>query len=172
MGIDQKARQPTRKLLGYAIRNELGVLTGSVETEGPDALLGSIPLCLVASAYIAVDASDRWPTDADLRGIAQQSAEAGTQLDIPEQEIYAYLSRVALGTEKPGDVFSAKGLAMIPLFATANLLVTFCPREKAWGEYLDQIWDAADAAERASLTMLPALILRAHKEPAHQGSSN
>jgi hypothetical protein len=62
-----------------------------------------------------------------------------------EQEIYEYLSRVALGPEKLDDVFSIEGLATIPLFATANLLLSFCPRDKEWWEYLDQIWDAAEA---------------------------
>ena len=52
----------------------------------------------------------------------------------------------------------------IPLFATANLLLTFCPRGKDWWEYLDQIWAAAETAEGVSLFVLPALMLRAHKK--------
>ena len=52
----------------------------------------------------------------------------------------------------------------IPLFATANLLLTFRPKEKHWWEYLDQMWDAAENAERTSLSVLPALMLRARKE--------
>jgi hypothetical protein len=71
---------------------------------------------------------------------------------------------VALGPQKLDDVFSIEGLATIPLFATANLLLTFSPGEKHWWEYLDQIWEAAEAAERTSLTVLPALMLRARRE--------
>ena len=52
----------------------------------------------------------------------------------------------------------------VPLFATAKLLLKFRPEGKEWWEYLDQIWDAEEAAERASLSVLPALMLRAHKE--------
>ena len=37
-----------------------------------------------------------------------------------------------------------------------------------WWEYLDQIWDAADTAERTSLIVLPALMLRAHRESTSQ----
>ena len=168
MGIDQKAEQQTRKLLGHAIRHELDDLAALVRDEGSEALIGSIPLCLLASAYIAIDVSDRWPTDADLREIAKNAAESVTRLDITQQEIYEYLSRVALGSEKLDDVFSIEGLALVPLYATANLLLTFCPEEKEWWEYLDQIWDAADTAERTSLTVLPALMLRAHKDPARR----
>ena len=87
----------------------------------------------------------------------------GNGTDITEQEIYEYLSRVALGPEKLDDVFSIEGLATIPLFATANLLLSFCPRDKEWWEYLDQIWDAAETADRVSLSVLPALMLRARK---------
>ncbi len=172
MGIDPKTEQPTRKLLGHAIRRELDELTASVRSGGPEALLGSLPLCLLASAYIAIDVSGRWPADADLREIAKGAAGSATRLDITEQEIYAYLSRVALGHDTLDDVFSDEGLATIPLFATANLLLTFCPPEKEWFEYLDQIWDAAEAAERTSLTVLPALMLCARNEHARQSDSS
>jgi hypothetical protein len=164
MGIDPKIEQPTRKMLGHAIRHELDDLAALVRTEGNEALIGSIPLCLFVSAYIAIDVSDRWPTDADLREIAKNAAESVTRLDITQQEIYEYLSRVALGSEKLDDVFSIEGLAVIPLYATANLLLTFCPDDKEWWEYLDQIWGAAETADRTSLTVLPALMLRARKE--------
>jgi hypothetical protein len=164
MGIDPKIEQPTRKMLGHAIRHELDELAALVRAEGSETLISSLPLCLFASAYIAIDVSDRWPTDADLREIAKHASESATELDITEQEIYEYLSRVALGPQKLDDVFSIEGLATIPLFATANLLLTFSPGEKHWWEYLDQIWEAAETAERTSLTVLPALMLRARRE--------
>jgi len=151
-------------MLGYAIRHELDDLAALVRSEGSDILPGSISLCVLISAYIAIDVSDRWPTDADLREIAKYAAESATELDITEQEIYEYLSRVALGSENLDDVFSVEGLATVPLFATANLLLTFHPHEKHWWEYLDQIWDAVETAERTSLTVLPALMLRARRE--------
>jgi len=168
MGIDPKIEQSTRKMLGYAIRNEPEDLAALVRAEANETLLGSIPLCLFASAYIAVDVSNRWPTDADVREIAKHASESATELDITEQEIYEYLARVALGSEKLDDVFSMEGLATIPLFATANLLLTFSPGDKHWWEYLDQIWDAAETAERTSLAVLPALMLRARKESSRR----
>ena len=165
MGIDRKIEQTTRTMLGYAIRHELDDLAALMRSVGSEALLRSVPLCLFASAYIAIDTSERWPADADLHEIAKlASSQSATELDISEQEIYEYLSRVALGSEKLDDVFSDEGLITIPLYATANLLLGFRPHEKHWWEYLDQIWEAADTAERTSLTVLPALMLRAHKE--------
>jgi hypothetical protein len=53
---------------------------------------------------------------------------------------------------------------MLPMLVAATLLATFRPREKHWWEYLDQIWDATETAERIHIAVLPALMLRAHKE--------
>ena len=109
----------------------------------------------------------RWPSDAVLRKIADNASKSSTGLDISDEEIFQYLSRVALGSEKLDDVFSAEGIATVPLYATANLLLTFCPRDKDWWEYLDQIWDAAETSERTSLSVLPILMLRARRESSH-----
>lgn len=54
--------------------------------------------------------------------------------------------------------------ATVPLYATASLLSKFTPADKEWWEHLDQIWDAAETAERTSLTVLPALMLRARRQ--------
>jgi len=44
--------------------------------------------------------------------------------------------------------------------------------EPEWWEYLDQTWAAADTAEHTSLTVLPALMLRAHKESTHRDDTD
>jgi hypothetical protein len=44
------------------------------------------------------------------------------------------------------------------------VLLTFWPKEKRWWEYLDQMWDATEKADRTSLSVLPALMLRARRE--------
>jgi hypothetical protein len=172
MGIDRKIEQATRAMLGHAIRHELDDLAALMRTAGNETLLRSVPLCLFASAYIAIDRCEHWPTDADLHEIAKlASSQSATELDISEREIYEYLSRVALGPEKLDDVFSDEGLVTVPLYTTANLLLGFRPREKHWWEYLDQIWEAAETAERTSLTVLPALMLRARKEATRQDAN-
>jgi hypothetical protein len=167
MLIDRKTEQATRTMLGHAIRHELDDLATLMRTVGNETLLGSIPLCLFASAYIAIDMCERWPTGADIREIAKLAAtQSATELDISEREIYEYLSRVALGSEKIDDIFADESLVTVPLYTTANLLLGFRPGDKHWWEYLDQIWEAAEIADRTSLTVLPALMLRARKEPS------
>ena len=164
MVIDPKVEQSARTMLGHAIRHELDELANVIRAVGSEMFAACVPLWVFASAYIAIDVSGRWPTDADLRDIATRAAKSATRLDISEQEIYEYLSLVALGSQRLDQVFSDEGVGTIPLFATANLLLKFGPEEKEWWEYLDQIWDAADTADRTSLTVLPALMLRARKE--------
>ena len=161
MHIDPTVEKPTRKMLGHAVRHELDELAKLILDVGNEAFFGSIPLCLLASAYIAIDVNGQWPSDADLREIAKTVSETEGRLDISKQRIYEYLSRVAFGAEKIGDVFTTEGIVTIPIYATASLLVTFCPSEKHWWEYLDEIWDATEAADRTPLAVLPALILRA-----------
>jgi hypothetical protein len=173
MGIDRKVEEAARTMLGHAIRHELDALADAIRSVGNETFLGTIPLCLLASAYVAIDVSGmRWPNDVVLRKIAANASKSATGLDISDEEIFQYLSRVALGSENLDDVFSAEGMATVPLYATANLLLTFCPREQDWWEYLDQIWDAAEAAERTSLTVLPALMLRARKESTRRDSTD
>ena len=156
-------------MLGHAIRRELDALADTIQSVGNETLLSAIPLCLLASGYVAIDVSGmRWPNDVVLRKIADNASKAATGLDISDEEIFQYLSRVALGQEKLDDLFSAEGIVTVPLYATANLLLTFCPRDKEWWEYLDQIWDAAESAKHTSLTVLPALMLRARRESASQ----
>jgi hypothetical protein len=164
MVIDPKVEQPARAMLGHSIRHELEELANVIRRLGSAKFAACVSLCVFASAYIAIDASGRWPTDADVREIATRAAKSATRLDISEQEIYEYLSRVALGSERLDEVFSDEGIAPVPLFATANLLLKFGPENTEWWEYLDQIWDAAETAERTSLTVLPALTLRARRE--------
>jgi len=165
MPIDPKIEQPTRTMLGHAMRHELEDLAALVAAEGNETVLGAIGLCVLAAGYIAIDVSGtRWPTEPVLRKIAHNASDAATELNLEESDIYEYLSRVALGSEKLDDVFAMPKAGMLPLLITANLLATFRPSEKHWWEYLDQIWDAADTAERTSLTVLPALMLRARKQ--------
>ena len=124
-------------------------------------------LCTFAAGYIVIDVTGmRWTTETALRKIAENASMSATQLDVSAEEICAFLTRVALGSEMVDDVFSIEGVGTVPLYATANLLLTFCPQDKEWWEYLDQIWDAAEVSAKISPTVLPALMLRVRKSAA------
>lgn len=96
-----------------------------------------IVVCLLASGYISVDVAGRWPSDADLRQIAHNAAEADVELRLGEADVYQYLSRVVLGSEPLTEVFPAADSAFtLPVLITASILATFCPRDQEWREYL------------------------------------
>jgi hypothetical protein len=164
MPIDRKIEAATRKMLRHAIRHELEELAALIYAEGNKTLEGMINLCVYAAGYIAIDVVEAWPSDAALHRIAEHAAKSVTRLDISEEEIYEFLVRVALGDEMVDDLFTIEGVGTVPLYATANLLLTFCPKDKHWSEYLDQIWNAANASERVRWEVMPALMIRARKQ--------
>jgi hypothetical protein len=159
--IDPKVEEPTRDMLGHAIRGELQDLSTLIQSVGSERYRQVIGLCLSAAAYVAVDVSGRWPTDAEIREVARLTAERGTEIELDQADVYDYLSGAALGftplPEALGDNFAATTL---PLFITGSLLFTFRPEGQKWWEYLDRIWSAYETAERVDASVLPALQVR------------
>lgn len=164
MPFDPRIEQPARTMLNHAMRRELTELSEVIRVEGNEVLAGVIQLCVAAAGYMAIEICERWPGDADLQQIAVHASKAATGLELNENEIYTYLSRVVLGMERIDDIFPAPLAGTLPLLVTANLLETFRPREMQWWEYLNQILNAVETAERVNLAVLPALMLRAYLE--------
>jgi hypothetical protein len=168
MAIDPKIEQLTRQMLGHAIRHELEDLAALIHAVGDATFVAVIDLCVLAAGYIAIDVSGmRWPTEEMMNRTAQHAAQSVAQSaarpDVSEEEIFALLSRVAFGSGKPDDITTDEGIGPVPLYATASLLLTFCPRELDWREYLDRIWNAYNAAEMIDKSVLPALMVQARK---------
>jgi hypothetical protein len=168
--IDPKIEQPTRQMLGHAIRHELDDLAAFIRTMADKDFAAAIDLCVLAAGYIAIDVCERWPTDADLRELTRRTEQSVTRLDISKEQIYEFMSRVALGKEMLDDVFDVQGTGLVPLYTTANLLLKFRPQEKEWWEYLDQIWNAVEATAHLGPAELPALMLRVRKDAMRTGT--
>lgn len=164
MGIDPQIEKPARKMLGHAMRGELDDLAILAYAAGDSVFRQVIAMCLLASGYVAVDVCGRWPTDPDIERIGANLAAAEPVLNLAEDDVRAYLSRTVLGGEPLEDVFPAETASVLPLLITASLLASYRPADRHWWEYLDQIWDAAEAAERTDKAILPALILRVGRE--------
>lgn len=162
--VDPTVEQQARQMLAHAIRRDLDDLGAVVHDVGDTTFAAVIDLCVLAAAYIAIDVSGMtWPSDAMLRQIASDASESATRLDISEAEIFALLSRVAFGSQKPADTGTVEGAGPAPLYATASLLLTYCPQGMDWSGYLDQIWNAYNAAEMIDKSVLPALMFQARK---------
>jgi hypothetical protein len=159
--IDPTVEEPTRDMLGHAIRGEMQDLAALIQSVGNERYRQALGLCLTAAAYIAVDVSGRWPTDADVREIARLVSERGTEIKVDEAAVYDYLSGAALGfqalPEVLGDDMAA---ATLPVLITGSMLFTFRPEGQKWWDYLDQIWTAYETAEGLDASVLPALQVR------------
>jgi hypothetical protein len=167
--IDPRVERSARKMLGHAIRHELEDLASLVRSVGDETFVAVVDLCVLASGYMAIDICARWPTDADLRDLARRAEQSVTRLDVSKEQIYEFLSRVALGNEMLDDVFDLPATGLVPLYTTANLLSKFRPREKDWWEYLDQVWNAVEATARLGPEELPALMLSVRKDALRSG---
>jgi hypothetical protein len=51
------------------------------------------------------------------------------------------------------------------------MIITFCPRDKDWWEYMDQIWNATLTAEDLDDSVLPAVQIRIHRTQLLKGGS-
>jgi hypothetical protein len=161
--IDPRIEKPTRDMLGHAIRGELQDLAVLMQAAGGETYRHVLALCLTAAAYIATDVSGRWPTDADVRDIARRVAGKKTEFELSEDDVYAYLSRAALGSEPLGEAFGSDDkAASLPVLITGSMLFRFRPRGQDQWDYLDQIWSATETAATLDTTVLPALQVRSH----------
>jgi hypothetical protein len=159
MPIDPRIEAPLRKMLGHAMRGELDDLYALILEVGDQTYEAAIILAIKAGGYITTHVSERWPNDADIREIAKHAVKTRIGQQVTEDEIRDYLSRVVLGTEAALNVFpDNKRAAMVPLFTTAALLSGYGPKDTdQWG-YLDQIWNALDAAETIDSSLPPAVV--------------
>ena len=159
--IDPTLEEPTRDMLGHAIRGETQDLAALIQSVGNERYRQAIGLCLTAAAYVAVDVSGRWPTDADVREIARLVGERGTEIKVDGAAVYDYLTGAALGFQPLPEVFGDDmAAATLPVLITGSMLFTFRPEGQKWWDYLDQIWSAYEAAEGLDVSVLPALQIR------------
>jgi hypothetical protein len=165
--IEPDVRQMARELLDHAIRGETADLAVGVESIGSERYRLVLGLCLTAAAYVAVDISGRWPTEADVREISRIVAEREKVTPLSEGDVHAYLTFAALGFRPLDEALgSAEKAVSLPLPITGGLLSRFCPEGSEWWDYLDQIWNATLAAESTDLSVLPALVVRDRRAKA------
>lgn len=157
--VDPTVEAPLRKMLGHLMRDEEDRALEIAEEIGPQMYESAVALAIAASGYIAVRVSKRWPNETDIGILAKRAADV-RDTQVTESEIIAYLSRVVLGTDNPVDVFEGSRAAIIPLFATANLLLSYSAQYDTQWKFLDAIWNAIDVADQLEDDVLPAATFR------------
>jgi hypothetical protein len=166
MFVDPKVEEPTREMIGHIIRKEFDELENEMRKLNNDIFEPALVLCVFAAGYIAVDVAERLPTEADLREIARHTSVSARGFELSQDDVFAFLSRVALGGEPIATVFPNLEVGvMLPLQITSTLLLAFRPKDKHWWEYLDVIWNMLNAAAKADMAVLPAMMLFVHRDP-------
>lgn len=162
MAIDPKTDETFRDLVDHALHNRVEDVAATIAEAGEKGWERVSSLVIQASAYVAIDASQRWPNDADLKETARIASESRASLPVTADEIHAYLSQVVFGTDRVDGIFKdPEKAALVPLCSLANLLISFVPPAATdqWG-YLDVIESAIEAADQARTTDLPAMVFR------------
>lgn len=177
--IPEEIEKPFRTALTHATTRNIDELHSLLDSLSKEQLEGSVGLCGLASAYTAIDVTERkWPTDAQVRRMAQGITEGKNpdkQHGVTEQNLYLWLSQCALGSGNYADVFDSifedpHQYMAAPFFFTTNLLIRFKPKDKSETEFLSLIEAAYEGAWQLDLNLLPALMVRARMPQAGQAS--
>ena len=67
MVIEPRIEEPIRTMLGQAIRGELHEVDKMIGAVGDEVYGTGVEYCILAAAYIAIELSERWPNDADVK---------------------------------------------------------------------------------------------------------
>jgi hypothetical protein len=165
--INAKAETALREALGSVARLENlqieSALAGLDDRERAEAL----GLAVVITGYVVVDVcGNQWPNQASVRRIADDLATTGTiakGFPLHAGQIYEYLSRTVLGSERIEDVIPDEPEFMrLPVIVAEQALAVYCPKELEIWEYLDRIESAIETASALDPAALPAAVLRAH----------
>lgn len=173
MRIDPKVEQPTRTMLGHAIRGELDELATTIRGLGNGRRFAEcIGLSVAIAGYIAVDVlGPNWPGEAGLRRMAEHAANSEIDFQLDEVQVYDYLNKSAVGFQPLDRVFATTDeMTSLPIVMTASLMLAFCPREQEVWDYLTDIEEALELSDSVKPSALPAMIIRAHRiEKAERG---
>lgn len=165
MRIDPKIEDPTRTMLDHVLKDKLEEIPRVVESIGDERFRECLGLCLVIAGYVTVDVlGPEWPTDAGLRELSEAVARARIDVELDASQVFDFLRTSVIGFRSMDNVFSSDGdKVMLPIVITAALMLAFCPRGKKVWAYLDDIEEALEAADSVKPSILPAMILRAHR---------
>lgn len=171
MKIDPKIESATRSMLSHAGRAELDEVSGIIERLGDlDRFRECVELCVRITGYIAIDVSGpEWPTDAALRRLAEGAVKVEDKYDLDVGDVFNFLRKAALEFRPVDEVFpSSNEAAILPIVITSSLLLSYAPRGKDVGEYLDEIEESLVAAASVEPSVLPGMILHAHRVQANK----
>lgn len=165
MRIDPKVEDSTRTMLDHVLKGSLDEIPKVASAIGDERFRECLELCVSIAGYVMVDVmAPDWPTDASLRDLAQRAARARIPFELDPTQVYDYLRVSVSGFQSLDQVFSAdEEKAIMPIVIAAALVLAFHTRGQNVWEYLDAIEEALETADDVKPSILPAMILRAHR---------
>jgi hypothetical protein len=170
----------TYQMLEHAVQAELADLAVFSLTESPDTCQLVVDQCVaVADVILNSRSPSAWPpAEEDIRLVAivtisgleasgEPMARTAPPAEAGEEAVCAYLARVVAGGEPAASVFPSGDAVVLPVWATAAMLVSFQPI-LPWQAHLEAIWQMEDN-DGVNCTALHALETRArrqHSRPA------
>lgn len=161
MPIDPKTEKTFRNLLDHALHSRLDDVAKGITDAGPHGSEQATALAVQVAGYIMTDVCKGVPSETDLREGARVASESRANLPVTEDESYAFLARIVFGPDSGPEVFQgSENAPVIPLFTTAQLILSFTPKGTKMWDYLDVIENAIEAASQARADSLPAFVYR------------
>jgi hypothetical protein len=102
--LEANTEKLTRRLLGHAVRREIGKLEAALSAIDDAQQQECVTLCLLVTGYVVCDVCRGWPDDADAADFANRIADPS---GLPEGVVREYLTRSVLRFESIDKVFSA-----------------------------------------------------------------
>jgi hypothetical protein len=170
--INAKPERALREALTSVARVEADQIPPSLAALDDGERAEALGLAVIITCYVVVDVcGSQWPNQASVQQIATDLATGTTtaeQLHLDPEQIYAYLWRTVLGTERLEDVIPDEPMfTRLPVMVLAEALSVYNPKKpkklSAW-EYLDHIESAIEAASALDASVLPAVVMRAYLE--------
>jgi hypothetical protein len=178
MRIYPDVEGPLRTAFGHVLRGELEDVPPVIASLQRDKNLAeSLIWCAAISGYVAIQAcGNAWPADIAIHKVAESvegTTRAVGRFTLNAADVYAYLSRSVLGSEPVNQVFpSGEDAVNLPILITPSMLITFCPAELEWWQYLDKIEQATEtAASIDAANTYPAILLRIEKNNLHDSKN-
>lgn len=158
-----------------ALREALYSVTQIDEEQVPPSLAAldesertaAVGLAVVIAAYIIVDvAGSQWPVKSSVERFSRTVAtklSTAQRLHLDPDQIYAYMSRTALGPERLEDVIPDEpAFTRLPVIVAGEALAIYAPKGMGMWDYLDRIEAAIETAATLDSSVLPAAVMRAY----------
>jgi hypothetical protein len=165
--INAKAEKALREALDSVPHVEEDQITTLLAVLDDKERTEALGLAIAITSYVAIDVCDsQWPTQADVRQIAEDLATTGStakRLQLDTKEIHAYLSHVVLGPERMEDVIpNEPQFTRLPIIVAQRALAVYHPKGMVIWDYLDRIESAIEIASALDTAVLPAAVMRAY----------